>query len=86
MPRLPVSSISSLQRKAEWTELGRPSDSTWFTRAFTAEKRVTKVGDDIRAVSDFFGFQPAQFCKLKMADLPIRDIMVLTNNGDKIVQ
>ncbi|VDL69372.1 unnamed protein product [Nippostrongylus brasiliensis] len=55
-----------------------------FVDKGTTEKRVTKVGDDIRAVSDFFGFQPAQFCKLKMADLPVRDIMCATDSdGDE---
>ncbi|VDL71224.1 unnamed protein product [Nippostrongylus brasiliensis] len=28
-----------------------------------SEKRVVKVDDVMRVVSEFFGFQPAQFCK-----------------------
>ncbi|VDL80939.1 unnamed protein product [Nippostrongylus brasiliensis] len=52
----------------------------------TTDKRGTKIDDVIRAVSEFFGCQPAQFCMKKMAGLPIRDTMVLTNNGDKTVK
>lgn len=64
-----------------------PSDYHLFRplKASLAKKKFAKVDDVVRAVSDFFDSQSAQFWEKGIADLPSRWTTVVANDGDYIV-